>query len=66
MDDRISITIEGGVADVRMIRTDKMNALDNGMFEALIAAGERLKSEPGVRAVTEVSAPFMKRWLRFA
>lgn len=51
MDDRISITIEGGVADVRMIRTDKMNALDNDMFEALIAAGERLKSEAGVRAV---------------
>ena len=51
MDDRISIAIEDGVADVRMIRTDKMNALDNGMFEALIAAGERLKRETGLRAV---------------
>ena len=51
MDDRISITIDGGVADVRMIRTDKMNALDDGMFEALIAAGERLRNEPGLRAV---------------
>ena len=51
MDDRVSITIEGGVADVRMIRTDKMNALDNAMFEALIGAGERLKREPGLRAV---------------
>jgi len=51
MDDRISISIEGGVADVRLIRADKMNALDEAMFAALIAAGERLKTETGVRAV---------------
>lgn len=50
-DDRISVTIENGVADVRMIRTDKMNALDDAMFSALIETGERLKTEPGVRAV---------------
>jgi enoyl-CoA hydratase/carnithine racemase len=51
MDDRVSITIEDGVADVRMVRVDKMNALDNAMFEALVGAGERLKTEKGVRAV---------------
>jgi len=51
MNDRVSITIEDGVADVRMIRVDKMNALDNAMFEALVGAGERLKTERGVRAV---------------
>lgn len=51
MEDRVSITIEGGVADVRLVRADKMNALDDAMFEALIAAGERLKTERGVRAV---------------
>ncbi len=50
-EDRISVTIENGVADVRMIRTDKMNALDDAMFSALIETGERLKTEPGVRAV---------------
>jgi enoyl-CoA hydratase/carnithine racemase len=50
-EDRISVTIEGGVADVRMIRTDKMNALDDAMFSALIQTGERLKTEPGVRVV---------------
>jgi enoyl-CoA hydratase/carnithine racemase len=50
-DDRIKITIEGGVADVRLVRTDKMNALDDKMFEALVAAGLRLKTEKGVRAV---------------
>src|SRR5271155_1434415 len=51
MNDRISVTVEGGVADVRMVRTDKMNALDDAMFEALVSTGERLKSEKGVRAV---------------
>ncbi|MBL8555240.1 MAG: crotonase/enoyl-CoA hydratase family protein [Phenylobacterium sp.] len=51
MNDRVSITIEGGVADVRLNRADKMNALDNAMFEGLIQAGERLKREPGLRAV---------------
>ncbi|MBU6372540.1 MAG: crotonase/enoyl-CoA hydratase family protein [Alphaproteobacteria bacterium] len=51
MNDRITVTIEGGVADVRLVRTDKMNALDDAMFEALITTGERLKTERGVRAV---------------
>jgi len=51
MNDRITVTIEGGVADVRLVRTDKMNALDNAMFDALVTTGERLKAEPGLRAV---------------
>ena len=51
MNDRVSVDIQGGVADVRLIRADKMNALDNAMFSALIETGERLKAEPGLRAV---------------
>ena len=51
MNDRITVDIQDGVADVRLVRADKMNALDNAMFEALIQTGERLKSEKGVRAV---------------
>jgi enoyl-CoA hydratase/carnithine racemase len=51
MNDRVTIDIQDGVADVRLVRTDKMNALDDAMFAALIAAGERLKAEKGVRAV---------------
>ena len=47
----VSVTITGGVADVRLTRPDKRNALDPAMFAALIAAGERLKGEAGVRAV---------------
>lgn len=50
-EDRVSITITDGIADVRMTRADKRNALDNAMFLALAAAGERLKTEPGVRVV---------------
>jgi enoyl-CoA hydratase/carnithine racemase len=50
-DQRVSLTIADGIADVRMTRPDKRNALDGAMFTALAAAGERLKSEPGVRAV---------------
>jgi len=48
---RVSVTIGGGVADVRLVRVDKMNALDDAMFSALIETGERLKTEAGVRAV---------------
>ncbi len=51
MDDRIQVTLHEGVADVRLVRTDKMNALDDAMFEALIQTGERLKTEKGVRAI---------------
>jgi enoyl-CoA hydratase/carnithine racemase len=51
IEDRIKVTIEDGVADVRLVRTDKMNALDDAMFTALVATGERLKSEAGLRAV---------------
>jgi len=50
-DERITVTMRGHVADVRMVREDKMNALDNAMFEALVETGERLKNERGVRAV---------------
>ena len=48
---RVTVTITDGVAEVRLNRPDKRNALDPAMFAGLIAAGERLKSEPGLRAV---------------
>src|SRR5580693_980783 len=51
MNERVTATIEGGVADVRLTRADKMNAIDDAMFDALIQTGERLKTESGVRAV---------------
>ena len=51
MPDRITCSIEGGVADVRLNRAEKMNALDPAMFEALVETGESLKADPSVRAV---------------
>ncbi len=51
MEQRVSISISDGVADVRLVRADKMNALDAAMFDALVAATDRLAHEKGVRAV---------------
>lgn len=52
MSDRIVIALgDDGVADVRLNRADKMNALDPEMFEALVEAGEALAAEPKLRTV---------------
>src|SRR5260370_36537984 len=51
MEKRVTISISEGVADVRLVRADKMNALDAAMFDALVAASDRLAREKGVRAV---------------
>src|ERR1051326_2612102 len=48
---RVMVTITDGVADVRLNRPEKRNALDPAMFAGLVTTGERLKSEPGLRAV---------------
>ena len=51
MKDRVSIDLKDGVADVRLIRADKMNALDEAMFDALIEAAAQLAQMKGLRAV---------------
>lgn len=51
MNDRVKVDIQNGVADVRLVRADKMNALDDGMFTALVETGEELKRAKAVRAV---------------
>src|ERR1700675_1142670 len=51
MEPRVSVTISEGVADVPLVRADKMNALDAAMFDALVAASDRLACEKGLRAV---------------
>ena len=51
MTDRVTITIEDGIAEVTLNRPDKLNAFDTAMFAAVSAAGERLRDEPGLRAV---------------
>lgn len=49
--DRITIRLDEGVADVRLDRPDKMNALDPAMFDALGEAAAELSALKGLRAV---------------
>ena len=52
MKDRVKITmLEDGIADVRLIRTDKMNALDPAMFNGICEAIDELKAAKGLRVV---------------
>ena len=51
MSDRVTVSIEGGVADVRLNRPEKMNALDTAMFQALAETGRELAGNASVRAV---------------
>jgi enoyl-CoA hydratase/carnithine racemase len=51
MSERVQVTIDNGVADVRLNRPEKLNALDRPMFEALAEAGRRLAADRSVRAV---------------
>jgi enoyl-CoA hydratase/carnithine racemase len=51
MQDRIKVEMTDGVADVRLVRADKMNALDAAMFSALVDTAEQLRTAKGLRAV---------------
>lgn len=51
MSDRVTIDIDAGVADVRLNRPEKLNALDPAMFEGLIDAAAQLTRDRSVRAV---------------
>ena len=51
IDERVTISVVDGIADVKMNRADKRNALDNAMFTSLSAAGEYLKKLDGLRVV---------------
>jgi enoyl-CoA hydratase/carnithine racemase len=49
--DRVRIELQDGVADVRLNRPEKLNALDLPMFEGLVRAAHELAGEPALRAV---------------
>ncbi len=51
MSQRISVSFEEGVADVRLSRPEKLNALDQAMFEGLLQTGTELASNRALRAV---------------
>ncbi len=51
MSDRVSTSIDGGIAHVRLTRADKMNALDPAMFAGIGAAIDALAERTDVRCV---------------
>lgn len=51
MPERVTLKVAGGVADVRLNRPEKINALDPAMFAALVETGEALKKDRSVRVV---------------
>lgn len=51
MSNRILVSIDAGIADVRLNRPDKLNAVDPGMFTALAEAGASIGEDRRVRAV---------------
>ncbi|WP_068306267.1 crotonase/enoyl-CoA hydratase family protein [Pararhodobacter sp. CCB-MM2] len=55
-EDRVTISIEDGVAEVTLNRPEKLNAFDAKMFAAVGEAGDRLMDEKGLRAVVLTGA----------
>ena len=51
MSELVTITVSDHVADVRLNRPDKMNALSIPMFEAITAAAVRVRQDRSIRAV---------------
>jgi enoyl-CoA hydratase/carnithine racemase len=51
VEERVRIVQKDGIADVRMVRAEKMNALDLPMFIALVEAGKALARDASMRAV---------------
>ncbi len=48
---RVTISVEDGIADVRLNRPEKLNALDTPMLDGILRAGETLDANPDIRAV---------------
>ena len=51
MSERVTISVENHIADVRFNRPDKMNALDPEQIDAIVEAGEKLAAMDGIRAI---------------
>lgn len=51
VEDRVTVTITDGVADLRLNRPDKLNALDPAMFVAIAGTAATLAEDSSLRAV---------------
>jgi enoyl-CoA hydratase/carnithine racemase len=50
-EDRVTTTVADGIADVRLNRADKMNAIDPAMFEGIGAVIDRLAARTDIRCL---------------
>ena len=51
MNELVNVQIENHIADVRLNRPEKYNALSPDMFSAITAAGEAVMKDGSIRAV---------------
>jgi enoyl-CoA hydratase/carnithine racemase len=51
MSERVIVSKQGGVAEVRLNRPEKLNALDAAMFEGLVETGKALAADRSLRAI---------------
>ena len=51
MEERVIIEVKDHIAFVRLNRPDKMNALDEAMFQAIIKAGDTIENDSSIRVV---------------
>jgi enoyl-CoA hydratase/carnithine racemase len=51
VEERVRVEKKDGIADVRMVRADKLNAMDLPMFAALVETGLELAADRSLRAV---------------
>ncbi len=51
INNRITLSVENHIAHVTLSRADKMNALDNEMFEAIPMVGEQIRNNSSIRVV---------------
>lgn len=51
MDSRVAVDFQDHVAHVRLVRPERLNAIDLVLLEQLVEAGDRVAALPGVRAI---------------
>jgi len=51
MSERVVVEVKDGIADVRMSRPEKLNAVDSAMFQALIETGRDVARDGSIRVV---------------
>lgn len=51
MDTRVAIDFQDHVAHVRLVRPERLNAIDLALLEQLVDAGDRVAAMPGLRAI---------------